>query len=116
MFAAQRDGAERLHQAGIASATWLPLACDPSVHRRLEVAKEYDVAFIGNLFAGPRTDLLDLIQRKYHNSFGGRCYFEEMAAPILLPGSCSAAAFSMMSTCGCLKRSRELAARHQRPR
>src|SRR4051794_29969537 len=34
VFAAQRDGAERLRNAGIDSAIWLPLACDPAVHRK----------------------------------------------------------------------------------
>ena len=33
VFAAQRSGAERLRRAGIDSAMWLPLACDPAVHR-----------------------------------------------------------------------------------
>ena len=37
VFAAQRDGAERLRAAGIESAGWLPLACDTGVHRRHEV-------------------------------------------------------------------------------
>ena len=59
VFAAQRDGAERLRRAGIASATWLPLACDPEIHRKHEVAKQYDVAFVGNVFPGPRAELLE---------------------------------------------------------
>ena len=40
VFAAQRDGAEQLRRAGIASATWLPLACDPEIHRRHDVAHD----------------------------------------------------------------------------
>src|SRR5262245_52682538 len=36
VFAAQRDGAERLCHVGITSAVWLPLACDPQIHRRHE--------------------------------------------------------------------------------
>src|SRR5262249_46968887 len=79
VFAAQRDGADRLRQSGIAPATWLSLACDPAVPRRHDVPKQYDVAFVGNLFPGARSDLLDLIQRKYRNTFVGRAYFEEMA-------------------------------------
>src|SRR4051794_1117817 len=47
VFAAQRDGSERLRAAGIESATWLPLACDPAIHRKHDVPKEYDVAFVG---------------------------------------------------------------------
>ena len=79
VFAAQRDGADQLRRAGIDSATRLPLACDPEIHRKHEVAQRYDVAFVGNVFPGPRTDLLDLVQRTYPRSFLGNAYFEEMA-------------------------------------
>jgi len=79
VFAAQRDGADALRRAGISSAAWLPLACDPEIHARHDVAKRYDLAFVGNLFPGPRADLLNLLRRKYPNSFVGQCYFEEMA-------------------------------------
>ena len=79
VFAAQRDGAEELRRAGIARATWLPLACDPEIHRKHDVAKQYDAAFVGNLFPGPREELLDLLRRKCPNSFIGQCYFDDMA-------------------------------------
>jgi 2-polyprenyl-3-methyl-5-hydroxy-6-metoxy-1,4-benzoquinol methylase len=79
VFAAQRDGAERLRQESIATASWLPLACDPSVHARHDVPKRYDVCFVGNVFSGPRSDLLRLLQAHFRNTFVGRCYFEEMA-------------------------------------
>jgi O-antigen biosynthesis protein len=79
VLAAQRDGAAELLRAGITSASWLPLACDPEIHGRHEVAKLYDVAFVGHVFPGPRADLLNLIRRKYPDSFIGQCYFEEMA-------------------------------------
>jgi GT2 family glycosyltransferase/tetratricopeptide (TPR) repeat protein/2-polyprenyl-3-methyl-5-hydroxy-6-metoxy-1,4-benzoquinol methylase len=79
VFAAQREGAARLRDAGIATADWLPLACDPDIHRRHEVATEYDVAFVGNLFPGPREDLLERIRRRFPRTFIGRAYFEEMA-------------------------------------
>ena len=79
VFAAQRDGAENLRLAGIGSATWLPLACDPAIHGKHDVPKQSDVAFVGHIFPGPRADLLNLIRRKYPNSFIGQCYFEEMA-------------------------------------
>src|SRR5262249_43325992 len=78
-FAAPRGGAEQLRLAVTAPAVWLPLACDPEIHRRHEVAKEYDLCFVGNVFPGPRTDLLDLLQRQFPRMFVGRCYFEKMA-------------------------------------
>ena len=49
VLAAQRDGAQRLRSEGIPSARWLPLACDPEVHRKHDVPKQYDVCFVGNL-------------------------------------------------------------------
>ncbi len=79
VFAAQRDGADRLRMAGIASADWLPLACDPEIHRKHDIAKQYDVAFVGSVFPGPRAELLDLIRRKFRNAFIGQCYFDDMA-------------------------------------
>ena len=79
VFAAQRDGVDLLRGVGVSSASWLPLACDPEIHCKHDLAKQYDVAFVGNLFPGPRGELLGLIQRRYHNSFVGRCYFDEMA-------------------------------------
>src|SRR5262245_45109 len=80
VFAAQRDGAEQLRRAGFASASWLPLGCDPDIHRRHAVAKRFDLCFIGNLFPGPRQELLDLLRSRFPNHFVGRCYFEEMAS------------------------------------
>jgi GT2 family glycosyltransferase/tetratricopeptide (TPR) repeat protein/2-polyprenyl-3-methyl-5-hydroxy-6-metoxy-1,4-benzoquinol methylase len=79
VFAAQRDGAEQLRQQGIAFAVWLPLACDPELHGKRDVAKQFDVCFVGNIFPGPRADLVDLLQRHFPNTFVGQRYFEEMA-------------------------------------
>jgi hypothetical protein len=64
VFAAQRDGAARLEAEGIAPAQWLPLACDPEIHRRHEVEKLHDVAFVGNIFPGPRAELLERLHRR----------------------------------------------------
>jgi len=79
VFAAQKDGAERLRNAGIGSATWLPLACDPEIHRTHDVEKQFDVSFVGNEFPGPRSDLLRLIQRKFLKTFIGQRYMDKMA-------------------------------------
>lgn len=79
VFAAQRDGAQRLRDEGIAPAVWLPLGCDPELHGKHDIAKSYDVAFVGHVFPGPRENLLELIRRRFPNSFIGQAYFEEMA-------------------------------------
>jgi O-antigen biosynthesis protein len=79
VFAAQRDGAESLRRAGIEQAQWLPLACDSELHSPQDVAKQYDIAFVGNLLPGPRTNLVRLIQQQFRNSFVGNAYFADMA-------------------------------------
>ena len=66
VFAAQRDGADALRRAGISAAAWLPLACDPEIHSKHEVDKQYDVSFVGNVFPGPRADLLNLTAPDVH--------------------------------------------------
>jgi len=78
VFAAQKEGAERLRDAGIAECEWLALACDPEVHRRLEVEKEYDVGFVGHVFPGPRQELLEAVLRDFPRSFIGQLPHTEM--------------------------------------
>jgi len=78
VFAAQKEGAARLQAEGIVNCEWLPLACDPEIHRRREVEKSYEVAFVGHLFPGPRQQLLQQIQRLYPNSFIGQIPHTQM--------------------------------------
>jgi len=61
VFAAQKNGVQQLHQAGISNVHWLPLACDPVIHGRRQVKNRFDVAFVGNFFPGARTELLNLV-------------------------------------------------------
>jgi hypothetical protein len=79
VLAAQRDGARRLQGQGIPSARWLPLACDPDVHRKHDVPKRYDVCFVGNLLPGARTEAVRHLQKHFAGMFVGRCYLDEMA-------------------------------------
>ena len=79
VFAAQRDGADRLRAEGIEQVAWLPLAADPEVHRRHDMPLRFDVCFVGNLFPGPRKELVYLIERRVRSSFVGRKFFDEMA-------------------------------------
>jgi FkbM family methyltransferase len=79
VFTAQKDGAEQLRQGGIPTATWLPLACDPDLHSKHMVAKQYDVCFVGHLFPGPRAELLELLQKHFPSCYVGQRFFEEMA-------------------------------------
>ena len=79
VFAAQKDGAEKLRANGIESATWLPLACDPGIHRKHGLPKMFDVSFVGNLFPGPRSELLQSIQQNFSDVKIARAFFDEMA-------------------------------------
>jgi hypothetical protein len=55
VFAAQRDGAIQLRDEGI-TTVWLPLGCDPNIHRRHEIAKTFDVCSSVTFFpAGARS-------------------------------------------------------------
>ncbi|MBI1349395.1 glycosyltransferase [bacterium] len=79
VFAAQRAGAERLKHQGISTAIWLPLACDPDIHRRHSVPLAWDWCFVGHLFPGPRTELIELLRQQFPQAFVGQKYFEAMA-------------------------------------
>lgn len=82
VFCAQRDGAARMRADGIRNAHWLPLACDPAVHRRIPgTPKKYDVCFVGNTFPGDgeRTTLVTALRGEFPRSFVGQAYGEEMA-------------------------------------
>ena len=79
IFAAQRDGALRFQAEGLTGAKWLPLACDPFFHGRRMVDCCRDLCFIGNLFPGPRMDLIKRLRQKWPDMFVGQRYFEQMA-------------------------------------
>jgi hypothetical protein len=57
---------EVLRQAGHPRASWLPLACDPAIHRRYDVPKRYDIGFVGAAWRGyeRRRALLGRLQRR----------------------------------------------------
>ena len=79
-FAAQKNGAERLAADGVEQAAWLPLACDPEIHRRdPKIDAEEDVVFVGNIFPGPRKELLEAVAREFPKHFIGQAFFREMA-------------------------------------
>ncbi|HVC95485.1 MAG TPA: glycosyltransferase, partial [Pirellulales bacterium] len=79
VFAAQKRGARELAERGISSARWLPLAANPAVHRKHDLPKRYDFVFAGNLFPGPRSEIVELARQYHRNSFVGRAYFDDMA-------------------------------------
>jgi GT2 family glycosyltransferase len=82
VLCAQQDGTARLRADGLSSAQWLPLACDPTVHRRIPgVRKQHDICFVGNTFPGDgnRSQLLEWIRTEFPRSFVGQAYGDDMA-------------------------------------
>jgi len=49
VFLAQKAYVQPMGEAGIKNVMWLPLACDPGIHGKLKVDKEFDVGFVGVL-------------------------------------------------------------------
>ena len=58
---------------------WLPLACDPGVHRKHDVAKQYDISFVGRFCPGPLNELLDLLRHKIASHLVRQGYFDKTA-------------------------------------
>lgn len=58
---------------------WLPLACDPEVHRRNKCDKQYDVGFVGSVSHGSeRQALLNQLNSAIPVHYE-RCFWDEMA-------------------------------------
>lgn len=80
IFCAQKKGAEKLKKEIGANAFWIPLGCDPAVHKNLNLKKRFDIAFVGTDGKNnPRVGLLKLLARKYPNSFIGRADYRLMS-------------------------------------
>ncbi len=79
VFVAQRDGAERLREEGLPFVQWLPLACNPEIHKKHEIDRRFDICFVGTMIPGPRTELVELLRRRFQKMFVGQRYGEEMA-------------------------------------
>jgi spore maturation protein CgeB len=80
VFCAQKEAVAQLRRAANISAHWIPVACDPEIHRPLPVAKRFDFGFVGtNGKNNPRSDYLDQIRREYPKNFVGRTPFSRMS-------------------------------------
>lgn len=68
VFSAQREFAAHFASTGCAHAHWLPLACDPEVHRPVSCRKEYDIAFVGSterMLHAQRVARLDRLAQRF---------------------------------------------------
>jgi GT2 family glycosyltransferase len=58
---------------------WLPLGCDPEVHRKWQLGKSHEVSFVGGVFAGSRREeLLSGLNKNVPVKFE-RCFWDDMA-------------------------------------
>ena len=74
VLCAQRRAAQQL-----ARAHWVPLGCDPEVHRPRGGPVCYDVAFVGTDGGVPRKFLLQELRERFSSRFIGRAPFDQMA-------------------------------------
>lgn len=69
-WCAQKPFAAHLHSLGL-NAHWLPLACEPLMHRAIDRSPEYDLVFVGHLQPPPSTRIpfLDALFKAFPNSW-----------------------------------------------
>lgn len=79
VFCAQKQGVEKLRKDTKIDIQWLPLGCDPQIHKKIDSLKKYTVGFVGSearkFLHG---ELIDAIRRKYPDSFLGGADFREI--------------------------------------
>jgi hypothetical protein len=78
VFIAQREYLEAFRAAGNRSVHWLPLGCDPEIHRQATRVKHHDIGFVGSLNTDRRVALLNQIESAHHISYE-RSFWVDMA-------------------------------------
>lgn len=78
VFIAQREYLDEFRTLGM-KAYWLPLGCDPDVHRRFEDPKIHSVGFVGGIQAGSRREALLKNLASQIPVHYERCFWDDMA-------------------------------------
>jgi spore maturation protein CgeB/tetratricopeptide (TPR) repeat protein len=80
VFVAQRRYIPDFKNAGCKNVYWLPLGCDPDIHKKFEVDKIHDIGFVGSVTKNHirRKGLLDKLSRHF-NVHAERSFLEDMA-------------------------------------
>lgn len=78
VFISQREYLEAFRAAGNRSVHWLPLGCDPEIHRQATLVKKHNVGFVGSLSAGRRVALLNHIENRFRVTYE-RSFWVDMA-------------------------------------
>ncbi|MBP7087905.1 MAG: glycosyltransferase family 1 protein [Candidatus Omnitrophica bacterium] len=80
IFCAQKEGQEKLKRELKIDVQWVPLGCDPQIHKKIAIVKKYDVGFVGSEARKfPRGKLIDLIRKNYPCSYLGGADFRKMS-------------------------------------
>ena len=82
VFCAQKDYIPVLRNKGFNNVFWLPLACDPEIHRKRRLPKIYDIGFVGNWRHPRRLRLLTLLANYFTLNDFRRVYPKEEIATI----------------------------------
>lgn len=81
IFCVHKEGAVRLSRELRINARWLPVACDPDIHKKIDTQKIYDIGFVGTEGKkSPRKVLLERLRKKYPASFLGTAPYTEIGA------------------------------------
>ena len=79
LFVAQEDYVSKYREKGCKNVYWLPLACDPEIHKQHNLPLKYDICFIGKLGPdSPRRGIILKLQKEF-NMFVGQKYLHDMA-------------------------------------
>ncbi len=79
LFVAQEDYIPKYKEKGCKNVYWLPLACDPEIHKHHNLPLKYDLCFIGGLGPdSPRREIILKLQKGF-NMFVGQRYLPDMA-------------------------------------
>jgi hypothetical protein len=78
IFVAHKDYVRRFTDLGLDSVHWLPVACDPEIHGRIECDRDYDIGFVGSLEqSAERKRLIFALNERYKMNDFRRHYPKE---------------------------------------
>ena len=79
VFIAQKEYINEFRNAGIKNVYWLPLGCDPEIHKKLSNEKKYEIGFVGGLEGNPRREKLLKELKEADKLHFERCFWFDMA-------------------------------------
>lgn len=78
VFIAQRAYLDQFRSVNPRSY-WLPLACDPEIHRRWPLEQQWDIGFVGSVFPGSERESLLARLTEAVPVHHERCFWDDMA-------------------------------------